>query len=69
VSSETTPAGTASYTYDSADRPATVADPLTGASLSYGYNANYSSADCKPSSQRHVPEGASRRPPSGPEPL
>ena len=33
-------AGTTSYTYDQADRLATVADPLTGATLSYGYNAD-----------------------------
>ena len=32
--------GTTSYTYDQADRLATVADPLTGATLSYGYNAD-----------------------------
>jgi RHS repeat-associated protein len=33
-------AGTTSYTYDHADRLATVADPLTGATLAYGYDAD-----------------------------
>jgi YD repeat-containing protein len=33
-------AGTTTYTYDKAGRLATTADPLTGATLSYGYNAN-----------------------------
>lgn len=33
-------AGTTSYTYDAADRLATVTDPLTGDTLSYGYNAD-----------------------------
>ena len=33
-------AGTTSYTYDEADRLATVADPLTGSALTYGYNAD-----------------------------
>jgi RHS repeat-associated protein len=40
LSSQTGPGGTTSYTYDSADRLATVADPLTGATSSYGYNAD-----------------------------
>ncbi len=40
VSSETDAAGTTGYTYDSADRLATETDPLTGATLSYGYNAD-----------------------------
>jgi RHS repeat-associated protein len=33
-------AGTTSYAYDDADRLSSVADPLTGAALSYGYNAD-----------------------------
>lgn len=33
-------AGSTTYTYDSADRPATVKEPLTGSTMSYGYNAN-----------------------------
>ena len=40
VSSETDAAGTTAYTYDGADRLATEADPLTGNTLTYGYNAN-----------------------------
>jgi RHS repeat-associated protein len=40
VASETSSAGTTSYTYDSSDRLATVADPLTGATLTYSYNAD-----------------------------
>jgi len=33
-------AGTTSYTYDAADRPATEQDPLTGATLTWAYNAD-----------------------------
>jgi RHS repeat-associated protein len=40
VSSETDAAGTTSYTYDGADRLATEPDPLTGSTLTYGYNAD-----------------------------
>ncbi len=40
MTSRTGAAGTTSYTYDKADRLATVADPLTGATLTYGYNAD-----------------------------
>jgi RHS repeat-associated protein len=40
MTGQTDAAGTTSYTYDKADRLATVADPLTGASLTYGYNAD-----------------------------
>jgi RHS repeat-associated protein len=40
MTSRTDAAGTTSYTYDAADRLATVADPLTGSTLTYGYNAN-----------------------------
>jgi len=40
VSSEIDAAGTTAYTYDAADRLATEAEPLTGATLTYGYNAN-----------------------------
>jgi RHS repeat-associated protein len=40
MTSRTDAAGTTSYTYDDADRLASVADPLTGATLSYGYNAD-----------------------------
>jgi RHS repeat-associated protein len=40
VSSETDAAGTTGYTYDDADRLATESDPLTGSTLTYGYNAD-----------------------------
>jgi RHS repeat-associated protein len=40
LTSETDAAGTTGYTYDNADRLATVADPLTGAKLTYGYNTD-----------------------------
>jgi RHS repeat-associated protein len=40
VTSATGHGGTTSYTYDGADRLATLADPLTGATLTYGYNAD-----------------------------
>ncbi|HSZ39530.1 MAG TPA: RHS repeat-associated core domain-containing protein [Trebonia sp.] len=40
VSSETDAAGTTSYTYDSADRLSTESDPLTGATLTWAYNAD-----------------------------
>ena len=40
MTSGTDAAGTTSYTYDNADRLSTVADPLTGATLTYGYNAD-----------------------------
>jgi RHS repeat-associated protein len=40
MSSRADAAGTTSYTYDNADRLATVADPLTGATLTYGYNSD-----------------------------
>ena len=40
MTGRTDAAGSTSYTYDKADRLATVADPLTGATLTYGYNAD-----------------------------
>jgi RHS repeat-associated protein len=40
MTSRTDAAGTTGYTYDRADRLSTVADPLTGATLTYGYNAD-----------------------------
>jgi RHS repeat-associated protein len=40
MSSRTDAAGSASYTYDNADRLATASDPLTGATLTYGYNSD-----------------------------
>ena len=40
MTSRTDAAGTTTYTYDNAARLATVADPLTGATLTYGYNAD-----------------------------
>jgi RHS repeat-associated protein len=40
MTSRTDAAGTTSYTYDKAGRLATTADPLTGATLTYGYNAD-----------------------------
>jgi RHS repeat-associated protein len=40
MSSRTDAAGDTSYTYDKAGRLATVADPLTGSALTYGYNAD-----------------------------
>jgi RHS repeat-associated protein len=40
MTSRTDAAGTASYAYDAADRLSGVTDPLTGSTLSYGYNAN-----------------------------
>jgi RHS repeat-associated protein len=40
MTSQTDAAGTTSYTYDKADRLATAADPLTGATLAYGYDAD-----------------------------
>ena len=40
MSSRTDAARTTNYTYDNADRLATVADPLTGATLTYGYNSD-----------------------------
>jgi RHS repeat-associated protein len=54
VSSETDAAGTTSYTYDSADRLSTEKDPLTGATLTYGYNA-----DSQPTSIGYSVSGAS----------
>jgi len=54
VASETGPGGTASYTYDAAGRLATLADPLTGAALAYGYNA-----DSQPASIGYSVGGAS----------
>jgi RHS repeat-associated protein len=40
VSGETSPGGTTAYTYDSADRLATLSEPLTGSTFTYGYNAD-----------------------------
>jgi RHS repeat-associated protein len=40
MSSRTDAAGTTSYSYDNADRLATVSDPLTGATLTYGYDSD-----------------------------
>jgi RHS repeat-associated protein len=40
VASETDTAGTTSYTYDSADRQSTQADPLTGSTMTWAYNAD-----------------------------
>ena len=40
VSSQTSAAGTTSYTYDGADRLATETEPLTGATLTWGYNSD-----------------------------
>ncbi len=40
VASETGAAGKTSYTYDGADRLSTEAEPLTGATLTWGYNAD-----------------------------
>jgi RHS repeat-associated protein len=40
VTAVTSPAGTTSYTYDSADRLATESDPLSGASMTWAYNAD-----------------------------
>lgn len=57
VSSETDSAGTTGYTYDSADRLATETEPLTGSTLTYGYNA-----DSAPTSIQYSSGGA-----SGPE--
>ena len=40
MTGRTDAAGTTSYAYDKADRLATTADPLTGATLNYAYNAD-----------------------------
>ena len=40
MTGRTDAAGAVGYAYDQADRLATVADPLTGSTLTYGYNAN-----------------------------
>jgi RHS repeat-associated protein len=56
MTSRTDAAGTTSYTYDNADRLATVADPLTGATLSYGYNA-----DSSPTSISYAENGTAGR--------
>jgi RHS repeat-associated protein len=40
MTSRTDAAGATHYTYDAADRLDTVADPLTGSTLGYGYNYN-----------------------------
>jgi RHS repeat-associated protein len=52
MTSRTDAAGTTSYTYDKSDRLSTVADPLTGATLSYGYNP-----DSLPTSISYTPSG------------
>ena len=53
MSSQTTAAGSTSYTYDSAGRLGTEADPLTGATLTYAYNA-----DSQPASVGYSAGGA-----------
>jgi RHS repeat-associated protein len=53
MTSRTDAAGTTTYTYDADDRLATAADPLTGALLSYGYNA-----DSEPASIDYSTAGA-----------
>jgi RHS repeat-associated protein len=40
VASQTDAAGTTSYTYDSADRLSAERDPLTGSTMTWGYNAD-----------------------------
>jgi RHS repeat-associated protein len=57
VKSETDAAGTTSYTYDSADRLSTQADPLTGSTMTWGYNA-----DSNPTSISYAKNGT-----AGPE--
>ena len=53
LSAETSPAGTTGYTYDAADRLATESEPLTGATLTYAYNA-----DSLPTSVSYASGGA-----------
>jgi RHS repeat-associated protein len=50
--SRTDAAGTTGYTYDNADRLTSVADPLTGDTLHYGYNA-----DSLPNTIAYSPSG------------
>jgi RHS repeat-associated protein len=53
VASETDAAGTTSYTYDGADRVSTESDPLTGSTLTWGYNA-----DSNPTSISYSSDGS-----------